>query len=140
MNRKNLGRSTDPRQERATTPTPSNPSVALPPPRTRVSLFLTPHHPARNLRGSPYKYIYRNARTDGRTHVRARARALLYTDTDTHIHARARERPRARLQPFSLTSTPGCECLRMSVTRRCTASHPAFYQHRDRERHPANCT
>lgn len=134
MNRKDLGRSTDPRQERATTPL-----SLFPPPCTRVSLFLTPNHPARSLRGSPYKYIYRNAR---RTHARARARSFVHdTPHATHTRARARARaPRARLQPFSLTSTPGCECLRMSVTRRCTASHPAFYQHRDRERHPANCT
>jgi len=95
MNRKDLGRSTDPRQERATTPTPCNPSVALPlplprppPPASRSFLRLTI---PREAYATPHTNIFIGTR--GRTHARARSFAHTHTHTHTRARARAGERP-----------------------------------------------
>lgn len=89
MNRKDLGRSTDPRQERATTPTPCNPSVLLPPYHTLSFLRLPSREKLARL--SIYKYIYRNARTP----ARARAHSL-YTFVCMYVRNTPRECARAR--------------------------------------------
>lgn len=102
MNRKDLGRSTDPRQERATTPTPCNPEGfgrrSFSPSLVRLSLSYA-YHPARSSRDSLHihKYIYRNARTHTRT--------LLYTYVYIYISMRGRSRARGS-NPFCLPPPP----------------------------------